>query len=312
MARRGVSPRLFCFGLGYSAQALGRALLAEGWQVAGTTRSEEQRAALAEAGFQVHLFARGRPLDPGVLADATHLLASIPPDETGDPVLALHRDHLLDLPGLAWAGYLGTTGVYGDRDGAWVDEAEPVAPTMARTRRRVAAEGAWLASGLPVHRFRLAGIYGPAPGRNPLDAVRRGTARRIVKPGQVFGRIHVDDIVQVLRASMARPNPGAIYNLADDLPAPPQDVVAHAAELLGVPPPPEVPFADADLSPMAQSFYGDNRRIANARIKEELGVRLLHPTYRDGLRAILEGEKAGEASPGASTRLEVNEARKLG
>jgi nucleoside-diphosphate-sugar epimerase len=285
-----MSGRLFCFGLGYSAVALGRALMAEGWRVAGTTRSEERRAGLAGARFEVHLFARERPLDPAVLAGTTHLLASIPPDEAGDPVLAHHRDHLLDLPDLAWAGYLGTTGVYGDRDGAWVDESDPVDPTMPRTRRRVAAEGAWLASGQPVHRFRLAGIYGPGPGRNPLDALRRGTARRIVKPGQVFGRIHVDDIVQVLRASMARPNPGAIYNLADDLPAPPQDVVAFAAGLLGVPPPPEVPFEAAELSPMARSFYADNRRIANARIKEELGVSLFHPTYREGLRAILDQE----------------------
>jgi nucleoside-diphosphate-sugar epimerase len=194
---------------------------------------------------------------------------------------------------LAWAGYLGTTGVYGDRGGEWVDEASPVAPTMPRTRRRVAAEGRWLASGLPVHLFRLAGIYGPGPARNPLDAVRSGTARRIVKPGQMFGRIHRDDIVQVLCASIARPNPGAIYNLADDEPAPPQDVVAYACALLGTAPPPEIPYEEADLSPMARSFYADNRRICNARIKEELGVILRYPTYREGLESLLAAEEAG-------------------
>ena len=179
----------------------------------------------------------------------------------------------------------------------WVDEATPVAPTMARTRRRVAAEGRWLASGLPVQLFRLAGIYGPGPGRNALEAVRAGTARRIVKPGQLFGRIHVDDIVQVLRASMARPNPGAIYNVADDEPAPPQDVVTFACELLGVAPPPEIPFDAAELSPMAQSFYADNRRICNARIKEELGVVLRYPSYREGLRSILERASRRPAAP---------------
>jgi nucleoside-diphosphate-sugar epimerase len=237
----------------------------------------------------MHQFDRDRPLeDPAaMLAGATHLLVSIAPGEAGDPVLAHHLADLRRCADLAWVGYLGTTGVYGDRAGAWVDEADAVAPTMPRTRRRVAAEGHWLASGLPVHLFRLAGIYGPGPGRNALDAVRAGTARRIVKPGQAFGRVHVDDIVQVLRASIARPNPGAVYNVADDEPAPPQDVVTFACALLGVEPPPEVPYEQADLSPMARSFYADSRRICNARIKRELGVRLHHPTYREGLRAIL-------------------------
>jgi nucleoside-diphosphate-sugar epimerase len=188
--------------------------------------------------------------------------------------------------------------VYGDRGGAWVDESDDVAPTMPRTRRRAAAEAGWLHSGLPVHVFRLAGIYGPGPGRNALEAVRAGSARRIVKPGQVFGRVHVDDIVEVLCASIARPRPGAVYNVADDEPAPPQDVIAFACALLGVAPPPEVPYDQAELSPMARSFYADNRRIANARIKRELGVRLRYPSYREGLRAILmqETQSAGTAS----------------
>jgi nucleoside-diphosphate-sugar epimerase len=287
-------PRLFVFGLGYSALALARALQASGWRIAGTTRSADKRAELAAAGIEAHLFERDRPLEDvaATLAGTTHLLSSLAPDETGEPVL---DRHLADLEGcrmLAWAGYLSTTGVYGDRGGAWVDETIPVAPSMARTRRRVAAEGRWLASGLPAHVFRLAGIYGPGPGRNALDAVRACTARRIVKPGQTFGRIHVDDIVQVLRASIAKPNPGAIYNLADDLPAPPEAVVAHAASLLGVPPPPAIPFEEAELSPMARSFYSEHRRVSNARIKEELGVVLRHPDYRCGLRAILDQEAA--------------------
>jgi nucleoside-diphosphate-sugar epimerase len=281
--------RLFAFGLGYTALALARRLQAEGWQIAGTTRSEGKQARLAAEGIAAHLFERGRPLAAAnqALAGATHLVTSIAPDEAGDPVLDHHLADLARCRTLAWAGYLGTTGVYGDRGGEWVDEASPVAPTMARTRRRVAAEGRWLASGLPVQLFRLAGIYGPGPGRNALETVRSGSARRIVKPGQMFGRIHVDDIVQVLCASIARPNPGAIYNVADDAPAPPQDVVAYACTLLGVPPPPEIPYQEAALSPMTQSFYADNRRICNARIKEELGVVLRYPSYREGLQSLL-------------------------
>lgn len=281
--------RLFCFGLGYTAQALARRLQAEGWQVAGTTRSAEKRAQLERAGFEVHRFGGDRPLGDAAaaLGGTTHVISSIAPDEAGDPVLAHHLQDLLRCDTLVWTGYLGTTGVYGDRGGAWVTEADPAMPTMARTRRRVAAEGHWLASGLPAHVFRLAGIYGPGRGRNALETVRAGTARRIVKPNQMFGRVHVDDIVQVLRASIARPNPGAVYNVADDEPAPPQDVVTFACTLLGVEPPPEVPFAAADLSPMAESFYADNRRICNARIKDELGVALIYPSYREGLRALL-------------------------
>ena len=292
-----MSRRLFCFGLGYTALALAHCLAAEGWRIAGTTRQVDKQVRLAGEGFEMHQFDRDRPLeDPAAaLAGTTHVLTSIAPDDAGDPVLAHHLADLRCCATLEWVGYLGTTGVYGDRGGAWVDEADAVAPSAARTRRRVAAEGHWLASRLPVHVFRLAGIYGPGPGRNALDAVRVGTARRIVKPGQVFGRVHVDDIAQVLRASIAKPNPGAIYNVADDEPAPPQDVIAFACALLGVAPPPEVPYDQAELSPMARSFYSDNRRVCNERIKRELGVKLRYPTYRDGLRAILEGEIAVSA-----------------
>jgi nucleoside-diphosphate-sugar epimerase len=292
--------RLFCFGLGYTALALARVLAAEGWQIAGTTRDRDKRTRLEVEGIEVYAFERDRPLEQAerALAGTTHVLSSIAPDEQGDPVLGRHARDLLRCASIVWAGYLGTTGVYGDRGGEWVSEADPVAPTMPRTLRRARAEGHWLASGLPVHLFRLAGIYGPGPGRNALAAARAGTARRIVKPGQVFCRIHVDDIVQVLRASMARPNPGAIYNVADDEPAPPQDVVTFACTLLGIQPPPETPFDQAELSPMARSFYSDSRRVANARIKEELAVSLHYPSYRAGLRALLDDPgcpAAGEA-----------------
>ncbi len=307
-------PRLFCFGLGYTALALARRLRADGWAVAGTCRGEDKRARLADQGLQAHLFDRGRPLDDaGVLAGATHLLSSVPPDAAGDSVLDHHGADIAALvpapespsampagasgdpsPRLAWIGYLSTTGVYGDRAGGWVDETAALAPTGARGRRRLAAERGWLALGrdhvLAVHLFRLSGIYGP--GRSALDSVRAGTARRIDKPGQVFNRIHVDDIAAILAASIARPNPGEAYNCADDDPAPSHAVTACACDLLGVEPPPLVPFDAADLSPMARSFYADNKRVANARIKTELGVRLVHPGYRDGLAAQLAAERA--------------------
>ena len=284
-----MSGRLFCFGLGYSALALARDLMAEGWSVAGTTRTEDKREALEAEGIDVHLFSREQPLrNPAAALDGvTHLVTSIAPDEAGDPVLGCHEKDLRAGDRIAWVGYLGTTGVYGDRQGGWVDESDAPAPSLPRTKRRVAAEGHWLASGLPVHIFRLAGIYGPGPRRNALETVKSGKARRIIKSGQMFGRIHVDDIVQVLKASIAKPNPCAIYNVADDEPAPAQDVIAFAADLLGVEPPPEVPFEDADISEAARSFYADNRRVANGRIRNELGVDLKHPNYREGLRSIL-------------------------
>ena len=286
-------PQLFCFGLGYTAQALAARLVADGWTIAGTGRSGEPAAALAARGYAAHRFDRDHPLPPEVLADATHILVSIPPDEAGDPALDRHGDDIPAMPSLAWLGYLSTTGVYGDRDGGWVDETSELRPTGSRGRRRVAAEAAWLDlgrdRGVPVHIFRLAGIYGP--GRSPFDALRAGTAKRIAKPGQVFSRIHVDDLASVLVASITRPRPGAVYNVCDDAPASPADVVAHAAQLLGLPPPPLVAFDEAALSPMARSFYADNKRVSNALIKSELGIRLRYPDYRAGLAAILAAER---------------------
>jgi nucleoside-diphosphate-sugar epimerase len=278
----GVKGTLFCFGLGYSARALAQRLAARGWEIRGTTRRPEKAQALAAKGWRMFPFDRARPLPPEALAGVTHGLTSIAPDEAGDPVLDLHA---ADLGALRWIGYLGTTAVYGDRQGGWVDEDTPIEPTLARADRRARAEAAWLESGLPVHVFRLAGIYGP--GRNAFVNLKDGTARRIVKPGQQFSRIHVEDIAGVLEASIARPRPGAIYNVCDDEPAPPQDVVAHAAELMHVAPPPEQPYETAELSPMARTFYRDSRRVRNQRIKEELGVTLAYPSYREGLAALL-------------------------
>jgi len=279
---------LFSFGHGYSAQALTRLLLPRGWRVTGTTRSAEKAGRLRAQGI-TPLVWPGAALDDA-LSEATHLLISAGPTDAGDPVLQFAGPAIAAQSGLRWVGYLSTTGVYGDHRGGWVDETTPLAPCTRRGRLRVAAEAAWqeLArdADLPLHIFRLAGIYGP--GRGPFSKVRAGTARRIIKPGQVFSRIHVEDIAQVLAASIARPDPGAIYNLCDDDPAPPQDVIGHAAELLGVPVPPEVDFDSADLSPMARSFYAESKRVRNDRIKDELGVVLKYPSYRDGLAAMLD------------------------
>jgi nucleoside-diphosphate-sugar epimerase len=274
---------LLSLGHGYSAQALARRLIPQGWRVIGTTRSPENATQIRATGAEALLWP-GTDLGP-VMAGVTHVLTSIAPTDAGDPVLLNAAEILAKAPDLHWVGYLSTTGVYGDQGGGWVDETTPPAPGTARGKARLDAEKAWENTGLPVHVFRLAGIYGP--GRGPFEKVLNGTARRIIKPGQVFSRIHVDDIAQVLEASINRPDPGRVYNLCDDDPAPPQDVLAHAAALLGMPPPPEVAFDDADLSRMARSFYAESKRVRNDRIKQELGVELIHPDYRSGLAAIL-------------------------
>lgn len=275
-------PHLLCIGFGYSARALARRLEPRGWQVTGTSRAPDDSKLLA--------FNGSAPLRASVFDGISHVLVSAPPGEQGDPVLLCHAaDFANRAAQFAWVGYLSTTGVYGDRQGDWVDEDSPLTPSTDRGRRRLDAENAWLGlyvtSGLPVHIFRLAGIYGP--GRNQLESIKDGSARRIVKPGQVFSRIHVDDIAGVLEASIARPSPGRACNVCDDEPCPPQDVIVHAARLLGQPPPPEIAFEDADLSPMARSFYAESKRVSNRRIKEELGYRLLFPTYREGLKSLL-------------------------
>ena len=273
---------LLSLGHGYSSDALARRLIPQGWQVIGTTRDAGKAAALRAAGIEPLIWPVGS-LAPA-LARASHVLVSMAPGPEGDPVLARHREELRQAR-LDWVGYLSTTGVYGDHQGGWVDETPPLTPATARGLARVKAEAEWQALGLPLHIFRLAGIYGP--GRGPFEKVRNGTARRIIKPGQVFSRIHVADIAQVLEASITRPNPGAVYNVCDDDPAPPEDVLAHAASLLGLPPPPEESWDTAELTPMARSFYAESKRVRNARIKDELGVRLIHPDYRSGLAALL-------------------------
>ena len=275
-----VMKTLLSLGHGYSAQVLAERLLAQGWHVIGTTRRVERAAAMELAGVESVMW----PGDLGpALARATHILASAAPDEAGDPFLRA-------APQIAgaraeWVGYLSTTGVYGDHQGAWVDEDTALTPSGARGAHRVLAEAQWAATGLPVHIFRLAGIYGP--GRGPFEKVRDGSARRIIKPGQVFSRIHVDDIAGVLEASIARPNPGTAYNVCDDDPAPPEDVLSLAAQLLGLPAPPAVRFEDAEMTPMARSFYSESKRVRNDRIKDELGVVLTYPSYREGLAGLL-------------------------
>lgn len=270
-------------------------MLARGWRVIGTTR--DLGDAQPDEGLQLRQWpGADMPLD-GV----THVLSSVGPNEDGDPVIAALREELAKRAAdgqFDWVGYLSTTAVYGDQAGAWVDEETPVAPSSRRGDWRAQAEAEWQAiPDLPLHIFRLAGIYGP--GRGPFAKLMAGKARRIVKPGQVFSRIHVEDIATVLEASIDRPNPGAIYNVCDDEPAPPQDVLGYGAELLGLPVPAEVPFDEAGMTPMARSFYGENKRVRNIRIKEELGVTLAYPDYRVGLRAVKAAEDLENYTPPA-------------
>jgi nucleoside-diphosphate-sugar epimerase len=282
---------LLVFGLGYTARHFVITHRERFTHICGTSRSPDKLRNLEEAGVEALLFGDAG-FDPAILdrlASADALLISIPPGGGKDPVLEHLSPAIMAAPRLRWIGYLSTVGVYGDAQGRWVDEDTPPSPLTARSRHRVDAEQRWLRlgenAGIAVQIFRLAGIYGP--GRNALQKVADGTARRIIKPGQVFNRIHVDDIARVLMTSIEHPGEHAVYNVADDEPGPPQDVIAYAAELLGREPPPEVPFAEADMTPMARTFYQDNKRVRNTRIKTDLGVTLLYPTYREGLRALL-------------------------
>ena len=276
---------LLSLGHGYCAQALARRLTGEGWRILGTTRHPARLASLAAEGIEPVLWP-GTPLAP-LIAQASHILTSIAPDDGGDPLLAAEGAAIAAAPAV-WVGYLSTTGVYGDHGGAWVDEDTPLAPSTRRGIARVQAERAWQALPLPLHIFRLAGIYGP--GRGPFEKVLDGTARRIVKPGQVFSRIHVDDIAQALHASMRMPMPGGVWNLCDDDPAPPEDVIGYAARLLGLPEPLAEAWDTAEMTPMARSFYAESKRVRNDRMKRDLGIRLIHPDFRAGLAALLEEE----------------------
>ena len=276
---------LLSFGHGFSAQALSRLIAGNGWRVTGTTRSAE-RADVVKASGAAALIWPGASISDA-LASADALLISAAPGRDGDPVLAELKEEIAKRADqFDWVGYLSTTGVYGDHKGGWVDEGTALSPATQRGQARVEAEAAWQEiPGLPLHIFRLAGIYGP--GRGPFAKVRSGKARRIIKKGQVFSRIHVEDIAAVLLASLHAPNPGAIYNLCDDDPAPPQDVISYAAHLLGLPEPPAEDFETAEMTPMARSFYAESKKVRNDRIKNELGVVLKYPDYKTGLQALL-------------------------
>lgn len=284
--------RLVIIGYGYSSSAVARALEGQAESLHVTARGAEKIERLRSDGTDALAF-DGSALSPALataLSGATHLLMSAPPGEAGDPLLAAPGFSDLEVPALRRVAYLSTVGVYGDHGGAWVDETSPLCPVSQRSRQRVAAEESWqafaAARNLDLGIFRLSGIYGP--GRSAIDNLRAGTARRIIKPGQVFNRIHVEDIGGAVARALMRNGPLGIFNLTDDEPCPPQDVVTYAADLLGMPPPPEIPFETADLSPMGRSFYGENKRVSNAKIRSELGYRFRYPTYREGLKAYLE------------------------
>ena len=285
--------RFFIFGYGYTARALVRTLRGDrGWSFAATTRSQEKVGTMRADGVDPVIW--DDRLDGGALVGATHILVSTPPDEDGCPSLGAAADVIAPRAGdVQWIGYLSTNGVYGDHDGAWVDEASELRGSSARARRRIDAETAWRAFadkvGVPLVIFRLPGIYGP--GRSAIDTVRAGTAKRIVKKGQVFSRMHVDDIAAALARSIETPDAGGLFNLSDDEPAPPQDVITYACQLLRIEPPPLVAIENADLSDMAKSFYADNKRVSNKRMHDALGVTLKYPSYREGLTAIFESTK---------------------
>lgn len=264
--------RLFAFGLGFCARTLAELLQQKGWEVQGTSK---------DVSLGLLTFNRDNPLLAEDLLGTTHVLISIPPDEKGDLVYDLALPLLRQLPSLQWLGYLSTTAVYGDHKGGRVTEETMVNPSLGRSQRRAQAEKLWLESGLPVHIFRLAGIYGK--GRSAVESLRQGKAHRIHKPGHVFSRIHVEDVANVLWASINRPNPGSIYNVCDDEAAPQDEVILSASKLLGIEPPPLIDFAEAELSPMAKSFYVDNKLVSNQKIKAELGVKLIYPSYKEGL-----------------------------
>jgi len=274
---------LFIFGLGYVGQHVGRTLKNEGWHVVGTTRTLFQKQRLEEQGFDVLLW-DGDFLTPTPILDGvTHLLVTIPPNENGDIILK----YIKHIPtSIQWVGYLSATSVYGDHQGALVTEDSQLKPLSSRGQQRFLAEMEWQemrkAHSLPLHIFRLSGIYGP--GHSVLESIRKGTAKRIDKPGHVFSRIHIDDIVSTLKASMGSPCPGSIYNLADDQPDSTANVIDWGCKLMGVSSPPLIPFDKAALSPALQEFYSESKRVSNHKIKESLGVRLLYPTYQEGLR----------------------------
>lgn len=292
-------PAFLFLGAGYTAKAMMRQLKLAGHpasnQMVGTTRSGQNFTEIVKAGATPMVFEgeAGNKKLADLIERVDYCLISISPDEKGDIILQHFPRQVKENSKLKWLGYLSTVGVYGNYDGEWVTEESEARPGSKRSSWRKLAEDQWLAlsrnNGIPVHIFRLPGIYGP--GRGPMNKLRQGRARRIEKKGQVFNRAHVEDIAATLIASLKKPNPGRVYNVADDLPAPPQDVLAYAAELLQIEVPPLIPFEDAEMSSMARSFYLDNKRVSNKRMKEELGVKLKYPTYREGMKAALEEQR---------------------
>ncbi len=280
---------LLSFGHGFSARALADRLIPQGWRIIGTSRSPEKLDDIAATGVEPLLWPGSDPTT--LIKDVSNILISAAPNADGDPVLNDLRTEIIEAgSGKNWVGYLSTTGVYGDHQGDWVDETTPLSPATKRGQARVDAEADWQTiPALPLHIFRLAGIYGP--GRGPFAKVRNGTARRIIKKGQVFSRIHVEDIALALELSLNTPTPGEIFNLCDDDPAPPQDVIGHAADLLGLPLPPAVLFEEADMTPMARSFYAESKKVRNDRAKEVLGWSPIYPDYRSGLAALLNSDE---------------------
>ncbi len=282
---------LLVFGHGYTANFLSKKLLPLGWKVYGTVRSGDSATKTTEALRRTGVVPVPWTADAvqHALTQVSNVLVCTAPGQSGDPVLLDFSQELTAAPDLAWLGYLSTTAVYGDHKGGWVDEDTKLSPTTKRGKLRVKAEQSWQKLGekqqLPLHIFRLAGIYGP--GRGPFAKVQSGSARRIIKENQVFSRIHVEDIVRALAASIAKPNPGAVYNLCDNEAAPPEDVIEMAAKLLNLPVPESVAFEAADLSPMARSFYAESKRVSNSRYLSDLNVKLKYPTYREGLKALL-------------------------
>ena len=288
-------PRFFFFGFGYCAQYLVHRLAPCGAPWQGTTRSAEKAISIRTWGLIPHVWDGVERVPDEWLRDSEAILISTAPDDQGCPTLRAGKDAILaNAKNIKWLGYLSSNGVYGDHDGAWVDENAKTEPTTKRGQNRLRAECQWQqfaqANNLALNIFRLPGIYGPS--RNAFESLRKGKSRRIVKDGQVFNRMHVEDIAAALENSITSNAPAQIYNLNDDLPAPPQDVVAYAAQLLGQTPPPEMSLESADISEMGRSFYAENKRVSNTRMKEVLGVTLAYPTYRDGLRAIFEAEQS--------------------
>jgi nucleoside-diphosphate-sugar epimerase len=282
---------LFCFGLGYSAETLVRLYGQRFTSISGTVRTLDKANRLRAMGVNAIVYSGGTagPLLAAALGGADYLLVSAAPDDAGDPMLRQLKPELANAENLRTIVYLSTVGVYGDHGGDWIDETAPLRPTSERGKRRVLAEEAWTAfgqdHGISVQIHRLAGIYGP--GRSQLDDLREGTARRIIKESQVFNRIHVEDIAGAAMAGFLHPAVNGAFNICDNEPCPPQDVVEYAATQLGVPPPPETPFADARLSEMARSFYSESKRCSNRRLRDVLGYQLRYPTYREGLKSLV-------------------------